>query len=63
MLKIADYKPTHLGKWHLLGGGPESHSHDLSDEDTINKYEARFSDTNSVYLYSIIERAKKFLNE
>ena len=59
MLKIADYKPAHIGKWHLLGGGSERHVHDLSNGDTSNKYAAKFSDPNPVYLYSIIERAEK----
>ena len=63
MLKIANYKPAHLGKWHLLSGGPESQGHDLSYGVTSNKYAAKFSDPNPVFLYSIIERAKKFINE
>ena len=63
MLKTADYKTAHLGKWHLLGGGPQSHGYDLSDGDTGNKYAAEFSDPNPVDLFGMIERAENFIDE
>ncbi len=63
MLKTADYKTAHFGKWHLLGGGPQSHGYDVSDGDIGNKYAAKFSDPNPVDLFGMIERAKKFINE
>ena len=63
MLKTANYKTAHLGKWHLLGGGPESHGYDFSDGDTGNKYAAKFFDPNPVDLFGMIERAEKFIDE
>ncbi len=63
MLKTAGYKTAHLGKWHLLGGGPESHGYDLSDGDIGNKYAANMSGLNPVDLFGMIERAEKFIDE
>lgn len=63
MLRTADYKTAHFGKWHLLGGGPERHGYDFSDGDTGNKYASKYSDPNPVDLFGMIERAKKFIDD
>lgn len=63
VLKHANYNTAHLGKWHLLGGGPQKHGYDLSDGDTGNKYASKFSDPNPVDLFGMVERAEQFINK
>ena len=62
MLKAANYKTAHFGKWHLLGGGPDNHGYDYSDGNIGNKYASNYSDENPVDLYGMIKRAKSFIN-
>tara|TARA_E500000178_G_scaffold339367_1_gene380725 strand:+ start:140 stop:1546 length:1407 start_codon:yes stop_codon:yes gene_type:complete len=62
MLKQANYKTAHFGKWHLLGGGPKKHGYDVSDGNIGNKYASKFVDPNPVDLFGMIERAERFID-
>ena len=60
-LRDAGYATAHYGKWHLAGGGHESHCYDESDGDTGNEQAFKFTDPNPVDLFGMAERAEKFM--
>ena len=59
-LKNVGYATAHFGKWHLGGGGPETHGYDVSDGDTGNKDAAPFKNPNPVDIFGMCDRALKF---
>lgn len=61
VLKAAGYATAHFGKWHLGGGGPESHGFEVSDGDTGNRDADRFVDPNPVDIFGMNERATAFM--
>lgn len=61
LLHKAGYATAHYGKWHLGGGGPESHGYDESDGDTGNEQAFKFTDPNPVDIFGMAERAEKFM--
>lgn len=63
MLKSAGYATAHYGKWHLSGGGPESHGYDESDGDTSNGDAAPHVPPNPVDIFGITERANAFMSK
>lgn len=63
LLKTAGYSTAHYGKWHLSGGGPESHGYDESDGDTGNEDAARFKGDNPVDIVGMGGRAAAFMKK
>lgn len=63
MLRSAGYTTAHYGKWHLDGGGPESHGYDESDGNTGNEAAAPFVDPNPVDIFGMGERASALMKE
>jgi arylsulfatase A-like enzyme len=61
LLRQAGYATAHYGKWHIAGGGPESHGYDESDGDTGNEQAFKFEDPNPVDIFGMAERAEKFM--
>lgn len=61
LLKTAGYATAHFGKWHLGGGGPESHGYDVSDGDTGNQDAAPHLEPNPVDIFGMGERAAAFM--
>lgn len=63
MLHTAGYATAHFGKWHLGGGGPESHGYDVSDGDTGNRDADSHVDPNPVDIFGMDERAEAFMKK
>lgn len=63
MLKAEGYATAHYGKWHLSGGGPESHGYDESDGDTGNRDADAYVDPNPVDIFGMTERATAFMEK
>lgn len=63
MLQGAGYATAHYGKWHLSGGGPESHGYDESDGDTGNRDADAHVDPNPVDIFGMTERATAFMEK
>ena len=63
MLGTVGYATAHYGKWHIGGGGPESHGYDEGDGDTSNGDAAPFVDPNPVDLFGSSERAAAFMEK
>jgi len=61
MLQAAGYMTAHYGKWHLGGGGPQSHGYLESDGDTGNGDAAPHVEPNPVDIYGMGERAMAFM--
>jgi len=61
LLKTAGYTTAHYGKWHLSGGGPESHGYDESDGDTDNRDAEPFKAPNPVDIFGMGKRAADFM--
>lgn len=61
LLRQAGYATAHYGKWHIAGGGPESHGYDESDGDTGNEQAFKFTDPNPVDIFGMAERAERFM--
>lgn len=61
LLRKAGYATAHYGKWHIAGGGPESHGYDESDGDTGNEQAFKFTDPNPVDIFGMAERAERFM--
>lgn len=61
LLRSAGYATAHYGKWHLSGGGPESHGYDESDGDTGNQDAAPFLPPNPVDIFGMGARAADFM--
>ena len=61
LLRSAGYATAHYGKWHIAGGGPESHGYDESDGDTGNEQAFKFTDPNPVDIFGMAERAENFM--
>ncbi|MEM7602936.1 MAG: sulfatase, partial [Verrucomicrobiota bacterium] len=60
-LQSAGYLTAHFGKWHINGGGPESHGYDESDGNTGNEAAAPFVAPNSVDIFGMGERASALM--
>lgn len=63
LLRTAGYATAHFGKWHLGGGGPESHGYDVSDGDTGNRDADQHIDPNPVDIFGMNERAEAFMKQ
>ena len=63
MLRSAGYATAHYGKWHLGGGGPQSHGYDESDGDTGNQDAAPHLPPNPVDIFGMGERAMAFMEK
>jgi arylsulfatase A-like enzyme len=63
LLRKNGYATAHFGKWHLGGGGPESHGYDVSDGDTGNREAEAFKDPNPVDIFGMTDRAKAFMEK
>ena len=61
LLKTAGYATAHYGKWHLAGGGPETHGYDESDGDTGNQDAAPHLPPNPVDIFGMGARAVDFM--
>ena len=61
LLKTAGYATAHYGKWHLEGGGPESHGYDESDGATGNQDAAPHLPPNPVDIFGMGARAADFM--
>ncbi len=62
----ANYASGHFGKWHLLGGGPESHGFDVSDGDTGNRQGSvaeNLESNDPKQAYGIADRGNRFMGE
>lgn len=63
LLRKAGYATAHYGKWHIAGGGPESHGYDESDGDTGNENAYQFTDPNPVDIFGMADRAERFMEK
>ncbi|MEP4079822.1 sulfatase-like hydrolase/transferase [Haloferula sp.] len=63
VLRSAGYATAHFGKWHIGGGGPESHGYDASDGDNGNEVSGRFAGDNPVDIVGMGERANAFMKK
>lgn len=63
LLHGAGYATAHYGKWHIGGGGPESHGFDESDGDTGNENAFKFHDPNPVDIFGMADRAAAFMEK
>ncbi|MGA1607636.1 MAG: sulfatase-like hydrolase/transferase [Planctomycetota bacterium] len=61
VLRAGGYATAHFGKWHLGGGGPESHGYEVSDGDTGNQDAIPHKDPNPVDIFGMTERAEAFI--
>jgi cytochrome c2 len=63
LLQSVGYTTAHFGKWHITGGGPESHGYDESDGDTGNQDAAVHLPPNSVDIFGMGERAMALMEK
>ena len=63
LLQSAGYATAHYGKWHIGGGGPESHGYDESDGDTSNEDAAPHVEPNPVDIFGMGTRAADFMKK
>jgi arylsulfatase A len=63
LLQSAGYATAHYGKWHIGGGGPESHGYDESDGDTSNEDAAPHVEPNPVDIFGMGTRAAAFMKK
>jgi arylsulfatase A-like enzyme len=62
----AGYSTAHIGKWHLLGGGPEKHGFDVSDGATGNRegsFPKNIVANDPKLAYGIAERGNGFMDD
>jgi len=62
-LQSAGYATAHYGKWHIMGGGPESHGYDESDGETSNGDAAPHKGDNPVDIFGMGRRAAAFMEK
>jgi arylsulfatase A len=63
VLQKVGYRTAHFGKWHLQGGGPESHGYQESDGETGNRDAEAHTDPNPVDIFGMGKRAMDFMEK
>ena len=63
VLQKIGYRTAHFGKWHLQGGGPESHGYHESDGNTGNRDAEPHVDPNPVDIFGMGKRAADFMEK
>jgi arylsulfatase A len=63
LLQSAGYATAHFGKWHIGGGGPESHGYDEGDGNTGNEAAAPHFEPNPVDIFGMNDRAVAFMEK
>lgn len=63
LLQSAGYSTAHYGKWHIGGGGPESHGYDESDGNTGNRDAEPHVEPNPVDIFGMGKRAESFMEK
>lgn len=64
-LPNANYTTAHMGKWHLLGGGPANHGFDVSDGETGNRegsVRKNIAEGDPKQAYGIAKRGNQFMD-